>query len=133
MWNEWTCLISSCRLQTSCLKRWITIWGSISSFTMTCIMHDARTRAKLFDAYIRLYEPKRIAYIRPQFDNARLLIHLAYQNCTMLETIATLSAKRHVEIDSSICAKAPLIFAIMTVRQFPPRLSLNTDVIMEFR
>ena len=47
---------------------------------------------------------------------------------TRLEIMATRCAKRHVAIDSSICAALGCTVAIMAVRQLPPRLSRSTVV-----
>eukprot|EP00966_Prymnesium_polylepis_P320875 7377231-Prymnesium_polylepis.1 len=41
---------------------------------------------------------------------------------------ATRCAKRHVEMDSSVCVAAGWIVATMTVLQFPPSESRSTDV-----
>ena len=45
----------------------------------------------------------------------------------------TLCANLHVDNDSSVCEDSGLIVAIIIVLQFPPKLSLNTDVIIELR
>ncbi len=42
-------------------------------------------------------------------------------------------ANRQVEMDSAVCARSAETVATMTVRQFPPRLSRSTEVIMELR
>ena len=52
---------------------------------------------------------------------------------TWLEIMATRCANRHVEMDSSIWSWAGFMVAIIVVLQFPPRLSLSTAVIIEFR
>lgn len=36
-------------------------------------------------------------------------------------------------MDSAVCARSVEMLATMTVRQFPPRLSRSTEVIMELR
>ena len=40
---------------------------------------------------------------------------------------------RQVEMDSAVCARSVETVATMTVRQFPPRLSRSTEVIIELR
>ena len=50
-----------------------------------------------------------------------------------MDTMATRSAKRHVEMLSSSDSASVATVAIMAVRQLPPSESLNTDVIIELR
>jgi hypothetical protein len=47
--------------------------------------------------------------------------------------MATRCAKRHVEMDSSVCDASATMVATMTVWQFPPRLSRSISVITELR
>jgi hypothetical protein len=52
---------------------------------------------------------------------------------TWFEIMATRWAKRHVEMDSSMCCVSGATAAIMTVRQLPPRLSRSIWVSSELR
>ena len=55
------------------------------------------------------------------------------RTCATFSTCATRCAKRHVEILSPVLRSSALHVATIDVSQLPPKLSLSTDVSIEFR